>query len=66
MKISICGCGFVGNAIHHFLSKKVIYVTKTYDLYKNIGSFEDIIDSDILFICLPTSYNEELQSYDMT
>jgi UDPglucose 6-dehydrogenase len=66
MKISICGCGFVGNAIYQYFSKKDIYIIKTYDLYKNIGSFEDIVDSDILYLCLPTLYDETIKSYDMT
>jgi nucleotide sugar dehydrogenase len=66
MKISICGCGFVGNAVYQYFSKKTIYDIKTYDLYKNIGSFENIIDSDIMYICLPTLYTEEFKSYDMT
>ena len=35
-----------------------------YDKYKNggIGSFENCLNTDIIFLCLPTVYNEKLQT----
>jgi UDPglucose 6-dehydrogenase len=65
MKIGICGYGFVGNAIGTFFTEKNYNVT-IYDKYKEINSFEVILDTDIVFICLPTSYEEKLKSYNMT
>ena len=35
-----------------------------YDKYKNIGSFEKVIENDILFLCLPTPYDSSLFQYD--
>ena len=65
MEIGICGLGFVGNAIYHCFNKKA-YSIKLYDKYKNIGIFSDLLETNILFICLPTLYNIELKSYDLT
>jgi len=74
MKIGICGCGFVGNAIYQFLlnQKKLDLHINVYDKYKhlnknkNLNTFDCVLDSDILFICLPTIYDEELKTYNMT
>ena len=66
MKVGICGCGFVGNAIQQFLVNLKDIELHVYDKYKQINSFEYVLDSKLLFICLPTSYNEEFKSYDMT
>jgi UDPglucose 6-dehydrogenase len=72
-KVGICGCGFVGNAIQQFLLNLQDDIQlSVYDKYKNINNlnnlnkFECLLESDFLFICLPTSYNKELKSYDMT
>lgn len=67
MKIGVIGIGVVGGATYNsFLNKchneNVIIVA--YDKYKNIGSFEDVIDADMVFLCLPTLYNYDLMSYD--
>jgi UDPglucose 6-dehydrogenase len=58
MKIGIIGQGFVGNAVYQKFKK--FYDTKTYDLDESkCNSTEEkvIIDSDIIFICLPTPMN---------
>ena len=66
MKVGICGCGFVGNAILQFLIKQNNIQTYVYDKFKNINTFESLLNTEILFICLPTNYDEEFKSYDMT
>ena len=73
IKVGICGCGFVGNAIQQFLLNLQDDIQlSVYDKYKNLNNlnnlnkFECLLDVDFLFICLPTNYNEELKSYDMT
>ena len=56
-KICICGLGFVGNAIYKtFIEFKNVELF-IYDLYKQIGSINDLLTSDILFLCLPTPYD---------
>ncbi len=37
-----------------------------YDKYKNIGSMKGVLKSDIIFLCLPTLFNEDTQEYDTT
>ena len=65
LRIGVCGIGMVGGAIRDTLYK---YMDKSniisYDLYKNIGSFESILNTDIIFICLPTLYNEQFKEYN--
>ncbi len=67
--IAIIGLGFVGNAImkslleHNFKLKESLFI---YDKYKDggIGTFEECLNSDILFLALPTPYNENLKQFD--
>lgn len=63
MKIGIIGVGVVGGAMYKDFIEKQIEI-KAYDKFKNIGLFDDVLDTDILFLCLPTFYNDELKSYD--
>jgi nucleotide sugar dehydrogenase len=37
-----------------------------YDKYKKINIFEVLLNTDILFICLPTNYENDIKSYNMT
>ena len=64
MKVSIIGLGFVGGSMHKSFMEKNINVF-VYDKYKNIGTLEECLDSDIMFLCLPTQYNESSKSYDL-
>ena len=51
------GYGFVGGALSRSLNVKG-YCTLIYDKYQNIGQPEDVLESDFLFLCLPTPYVE--------
>jgi len=64
-KIGVIGCGFVGTAMIESLSFKGLNC-KQYDKYKNggIGKLSELLSCDILFLCLPTMYSEELKEYD--
>ena len=64
MKIGICGLGFVGNAVNTFFVNANIS-TCVYDKYKNINQLEDLLVSDLIFICLPTNIKDDNQ-YEMT
>ena len=55
MNIGQIGFGFVGGALHRSLQKKGIK-TKVYDKYLNKGSIKDLLDTDVIFLCLPTPY----------
>lgn len=65
LKIGILGIGFVGNAVYEYM-KKTSYEIHIYDKYKNIGSINNILCTDILFLCLPTPFCDTLNTYDMT
>lgn len=53
-KIGVMGVGMVGGALAKFLDKPLLY-----DKYKNIGSLEEFNRADIIFICVPTPYDEK-------
>ena len=61
--ISVIGIGFVGGAIKksfNIKGKKVL----AYDKYKELNTFEETLDTQIMFLCLPTLFDEETNSYD--
>jgi len=66
IKIGIIGLGFVGTAIQNALIAKEFNSEQlfVYDKYKEIGFFSDILNSDILFLALPTVYNQDKKEYD--
>ena len=61
--VGIIGLGFVGGAIKASFQKKHISL-KVYDKYKGIGAFEQCLESELLFLCLPTQFGEDLNRYD--
>ena len=65
VKIGIIGLGFVGSAAAKSFKLKGAEVYG-YDKYKNggIGNINDILNCNIVFLCLPTWYNESMKSYD--
>lgn len=67
MKVCIVGLGFVGNAMYSSFNNKGINVYG-YDKYKDsgIGVIEEILNYDILFLALPTLYNDKTGEYDKT
>jgi len=66
MLIGIIGLGFVGSALQKSFGLKCIDMV-LYDKYKNggIGSFRNILNSTILFLCLPTKINEIKNCFNM-
>ena len=63
IRIGIIGLGFVGGAIYNSFKIKGINVVG-YDKYKYGDSFKDCLLSNILFLCLPTQFDENTKSYD--
>lgn len=55
MKIGQIGFGFVGGALHRSLIKKGVK-TSVYDKYKKMGSIEELLETDVVFVCLPTPF----------
>lgn len=70
IKICIYGLGFVGNSMYNSFKNKGIKENINlfgYDKFKNggIGRVEDGLSCDIIFLALPTIYNEETCCYDI-
>jgi|LakMenEpi03Aug12_release.lakeMendotaPanAssembly.Ray.scaffolds.fasta_scaffold201509_2 UDPglucose 6-dehydrogenase len=70
IKIGISGLGFVGSALLKSFELKGYTINNTlivYDKYKDngIGKFDDLINTNILFLCLPTQFNTNSKSYDI-
>ena len=78
MFIGIIGVGFVGSAIMLSLKRKEFVLNKDlfiYDKYKenieniiikSLNSLNIILNTDMIFLCLPTPYSNELKTYDIT
>jgi UDPglucose 6-dehydrogenase len=69
--ISIIGIGFVGKALMDSFIVKGYEINKNlfiYDKYKDngIGNLYDCINSNIMFLTLPTPYSNEKKEYDKT
>lgn len=68
-KIGIIGIGFVGNAIKHSLELKKKdnnIIIKCYDKYIKYDTFEELLEMDIIYLCLPTLFNIDIEEYDKT
>jgi len=63
---SVIGLGFVGSALHKSFALKKVVPLGGYDRFKNggIGSLEECLCSPIIFLCLPTLYDEVKGEYD--
>lgn len=65
MKIGLIGIGIVGSAILNGFKKiDNLIEIYSYDKYKKIGTFNSILETDILFICVPTQYSEIKLEYN--
>jgi len=66
LNIGIVGFGFVGSAIHDSFIKKKIGNIFVYDKYKDggIGKIENLIETDVIFLCLPTPFDTIKEEYD--
>jgi len=64
LKIGIVGVGFVGKALRQYFEKQKKPLL-LYDKFKNIGSFEQINQADVVFICVPTPFNKE-KGFDLS
>jgi UDPglucose 6-dehydrogenase len=64
MIIGLIGMGFVGKAMYDSFIQKKIKVFG-YDKYKIFDSFEKLLDTDIIFICLPTIFNNINCNYEL-
>ena len=59
----MCGLGIVGYSLYLSFKLKNIKVCG-YDKYKDFDSFDECLSSDIMFLCLPTLFDEEKKEYN--
>jgi UDPglucose 6-dehydrogenase len=72
-RVGIVGYGFVGSAIckslekHNYSCNDNLFI---YDKYKSESyiskSLEDLLLTNIIFLCLPTLYDKKIETYDLT
>ena len=64
-EVAIIGLGFVGGAMFNSFSEKGVNVYG-YDKYKDggIGNIETCMHANMIFLCLPTLYDEKTEQYD--
>lgn len=55
VQVAQIGNGFVGSALHKSFKLNGI-TTIIYDKFQKVGSINSVLDSDILFLCLPTPF----------
>jgi len=60
-RIGIMGIGMVGGAVARVFENPLLY-----DPHKNIGSLQEINEADIIFVCVPTPYDEERGGFDLS
>ena len=64
MIIGIIGLGFVGGAMLASFQQKKIN-TLNYDKFSSCdNTLEDLLETDLVFLCLPTPYDSSLNQYD--
>ncbi len=64
MKIGVIGIGMVGKAISRAFVE-LGYIVRKYDIKLPETNFEDTLDTDIIYICVPTKQNDD-GSCDLT
>jgi UDPglucose 6-dehydrogenase len=60
MRIGVIGIGVVGNAVLSFFENSV-----GFDKNKPSDSFESVLETDIVFLCLPTLFDPTTKRYDI-
>lgn len=59
-KIGIIGVGYVGRAIHDcYVGKNFDVITVDVDPDKSTGTYEDLMDCDGIFVCVPSPNKED-------
>ena len=59
MSIGVIGVGMVGGTIVKDFEKK--FKVNVYDKYKKMGSWEEVLNSDLIFVCVPTPTVDGMQ-----
>lgn len=63
--IGIVGVGMVGGALKKYFESKGIQPS-VYDKGKKYGSMSEVNKADVIFLCVPTPFDKEKKSFDLT
>ncbi len=58
-------CGYVGGAIKRYF-QKINAPLRVYDKYKNEGSLQEVQQADVVFIAVPTPYDDAMGGFDLS
>lgn len=64
--IGIVGVGMVGGALQRYFEKFLNIKPFVYDKGKNLGSPQEINKAEVVFICVPTPFDKERNSFDLS
>jgi nucleotide sugar dehydrogenase len=66
--VGIIGNGFVGDAIRHTFEQKTFITVRTYDIdpTRSFNSLPETLQSDVIFICVPTPTNLDTNESDIS
>ena len=65
-KVSIIGVGMVGGALQRYFEEKRNLKPFLYDNGKNLGSPQEINQGEVIFICVPTSFDKKNNRFDLS
>ncbi len=65
-KIAIMGYGMVGGAMGRYFQQVRGIDPIIYDPYKGHDSIEELNQANLIFVCVPTPYDEEKGGFDLT
>ena len=68
IKVGLIGVGFVGSALLKSFRLKNVH-TVAYDKFRKdneLNTFEECLDTDLIFLCLPTLFDYKSEMYNMT
>lgn len=57
MKVGIMGLGFVGGSVRQWFDNFTDHEMFYYDLYKEIGSVEEVNRAEVIFVAVPTPFH---------
>ncbi len=64
-RIGIMGIGMVGGALNYYFETAGVR-TYIYDKYKRLGSIDEVNNADVIFVCVPTPFDEKKNGFDVS
>ncbi len=64
--IAIMGVGWVGGTLARYFEEQPNLTVFRYDPPKGLGQLPDLAQADVIFICLPTPYDEAAGGFDLS